>query len=79
MNIFNPQADPNYRESYPSYTLDRDLAEWRRETSPERRAQLNAEWEEGERLAREDELERIRVRYGRGSPEFRRAAMRGAA
>lgn len=63
-------------EYTPSFTLDRDLAQWRAETTPERQAQLEAEWQEGIRQSREEEAERIRVKYGRGSPQFRRAAMR---
>lgn len=63
-------------EYTPSYTLERQLAQWRAETSPERIAQLNAEWAEAEHQARVEHAERIRVKYGRGSKEYRRAAIR---
>ena len=60
----------NVRRS--SYATEAHLAEWRAETPPERIAQLEAEWAEGVRQSREEEAERIRVKYGRGSPQFRR-------
>ena len=75
-NDRQPDFEPT-PEYTPSFTLERQLAQWRSETSPERIAELNAEWEEGVRQSRAEQLERIRVRYGRGSPEFRQAAMRG--
>jgi hypothetical protein len=69
---------PPPSECSPTLTLDMQLDAWRAETPPERRAQLDAEWAEGIRQSRADELERIRVRYGRGSVQFRRAAVRAA-
>ena len=69
---------PPPRESDPTYTLERQLAEWRAETPPERITQLEAEWAEGERLAREDHAEKMRIKYGRGSVQYRRAAIRAA-
>ena len=68
------EVTENVRRS--SYATEAQLAGWRAETPPERQARLEAEWAEGVRQSREDELERIRVKYGRGSREFRRAAMR---
>lgn len=55
-------------EYTPVYTLERQLAEWRAETPPERRAELDAEWTD-----RDAALEHARVKYGRGSPAYRAA------
>ncbi len=63
-------------EHTPTFTLDRQLAEWRAETPLARQAQLEADWQAGIRESREAEVERIRVRYGRGSAQFRRASIR---
>ena len=70
------QPADDFRECDPSFSLGRQLDQWRAETPPERIAQLEAEWAEGVRQSREEEAERIRVKYGRGSPQFRWAAMR---
>ncbi len=63
-------------EHTPTFTLDRQLADWRAETPLTRQAQLEADWQAGIRESREAEGERIRVRYGRGSAQFRRASIR---
>lgn len=52
-----------------TFTLDRQLAQWRAETPPERQAALQAEWDDPDAA-----LEHARVKHGFGTPQFRAAA-----
>ncbi len=63
-------------EHTPTFRLQQLQDEWRAETPLTLQEQLEAEWQAGIRESREAEVERIRVRYGRGSAQFRRAAIR---
>ena len=59
-----------------SHSTRAELANWRAETPLARQAMLEAEWQAGVRESQAAEVERIRVKYGRSSPQFRRAAIR---
>ena len=67
---------PYTPEHTPTFTLERQIAEWRAETPLARQALLEAEWQAGVRETQAAEVERIRVKHGRHSPQFRRAAIR---
>ena len=60
------EPTPEYEATF---TLDRQLAAWRAETPPARRAALNAEWSDNAA-----NLEAVRVEHGTGSPQHRAAA-----
>ena len=75
MNAFDHSADFT-PEHTPTFRLQQHINEWRAETPLTRQAQLEADWQAGIRESREAEVEVIRVRYGRGSAQFRRASIR---